>query len=95
MAQQDASIAEYPTAGQEIPGLHGVRKLRFAASGHGKRSGARVVYYYHHSTEEVFALLVYTKSVKTDLNPADRRKVLAIVKAIQERRQSSVSSQTT
>ena len=39
-------LAENPLAGDEIPGTGGVRKLRFAPSGRGKRGGARVIYYY-------------------------------------------------
>ena len=38
-------LAENPLAGDEIPGTGGVRKVRFAASGRGKRGGARVIYY--------------------------------------------------
>ena len=34
-------LAENPLAGDEIPGTGGVRKLRFAALGRGKRGGAR------------------------------------------------------
>ena len=37
-------LAENPLAGDEIPGTGGVRKVRFAASGRGKRGGARVIY---------------------------------------------------
>ena len=79
-------LYENPSAGQEIPGLHGARKLRFAVSGRGKRGGARVIYYHHYSTDEVFAIAVYTKAAKSDLTPAERRKVLTFVKAAQERR---------
>jgi hypothetical protein len=32
-------LAENPLAGDEIPGTGGVRKVRFAASGRGKRGG--------------------------------------------------------
>ena len=39
-------LADHPAAGDEIPGTGGVRKLRFAASGRGKRGGARVIYFY-------------------------------------------------
>ena len=39
-------LARNPLAGAEIRGTGGVRKLRFAASGRGKRGGARVIYYY-------------------------------------------------
>ncbi|MCY3997402.1 MAG: hypothetical protein OXF07_14795 [Rhodobacter sp.] len=36
-------LAENPRAGEEIPGTGGVRKLRFAALGRGKRGGARMI----------------------------------------------------
>ena len=39
-------LAKSPLSGTEIPGTGGVRKLRFAASGRGKRGGTRVIYYY-------------------------------------------------
>ena len=34
-----------PDAGDVIPGGSGLRKLRWAVRGHGKRGGARVIYY--------------------------------------------------
>ena len=39
-------LARNPLAGDEIPGTGGVRKLRYAMAGRGKRGGARIVYYY-------------------------------------------------
>jgi hypothetical protein len=38
-------IALNPLAGDVIPGSGGLRKLRWAAGGRGKRGGARVIYY--------------------------------------------------
>ncbi len=75
-------LAEHPLAGDEIPGTGGIRKLRFAASGRGKRGGARVVYFYGGDTMPVYALLAYAKSAKTDLSPSERRAVAGIVAAI-------------
>jgi len=75
-------LADNPLAGDEIPGTGGVRKLRFAASGRGKRGGARVVYFYGGDQIPLYALLAYAKSAKTDLNPGERRAVAAIVEAI-------------
>lgn len=34
-----------PALGDIIPGSRGIRKLRWAARGHGKSGGARVIYY--------------------------------------------------
>ena len=75
-------LAENPMAGDEIPGTGGVRKLRFGASGRGKRGGARVIYFYGGADTPVYALLVYAKSAKTDLTPAERRVVAALAAAI-------------
>jgi hypothetical protein len=47
VAERDAlitQIARNPFEGVELPGTGGVRKLRFAVSGKGKRGGARVIY---------------------------------------------------
>jgi hypothetical protein len=38
-------VVKIPEAGPVIPGSRGVRKLRWAAGGRGKRGGYRVVYF--------------------------------------------------
>lgn len=75
-------LAASPLAGDEIPGTGGVRKLRFAASGRGKRGGARVIYYYLDDAMPVYALLAYAKAAKTNLTPKERRSVSAIASAL-------------
>ena len=71
-------LATNPEAGDEIPGTGGVRKVRFAASDRGKRGGARVIYYYLDETMPIYALLVYAKNVKTDMNSNEKRAVSAL-----------------
>ena len=75
-------LAENPLAGEEIPGTGGVRKLRFAASGRGKRGGVRVIYFYGGKGIPIYALLAYAKSARTNLNPAERRAVAGVAAAI-------------
>jgi mRNA-degrading endonuclease RelE of RelBE toxin-antitoxin system len=75
-------LAENPLAGDEIPGTGGVRKVRFAASGRGKRGGARVIYYYLDDTVPLYALLVYAKNDKADMTPDQKRAVAALADAI-------------
>ena len=83
-------LAASTEAGGEIHGTGGVCKVRFAASGRGKRGGARVIYYYLDETIPVYALLVYAKNVKTDMNPDEKHAVAALAaelkKAWKERR---------
>ena len=40
-------IGANPEAGEIIPETGGVRKIRWALAGRGKRGGARVIYYCH------------------------------------------------
>ncbi len=76
-------LARNPLAGDEIPGTGGLRKLRFAASGRGKRGGARVIYYYYaDEAMPIYALLVYAKARKVDLTPNERRAVSALAAAL-------------
>ena len=71
-----ASLVDYlawnPTAGDLIPGTGGVRKLRWALEGRGKRGGARVVYFHHSADMPHFALTAYAKNERADLSQQDR-----------------------
>jgi len=59
-------------AGEIIPETGGVRKIRWAREGMGKRGGARVIYYYHSKRLPVFLLTVYAKARKANLTKAER-----------------------
>lgn len=69
------ALAERPDMGDVIEGTGGIRKVRVASSGHGKRGGSRVVYYHFTSASQIALLLIYPKSEKDDLS-ADERKAL-------------------
>ena len=70
-----ASLAVHPEAGKVIPGSGGLRKLRWAASGRGKRGGARVIYFWWISDDKILLLDIYEKKTKEDLS-ADEIKIL-------------------
>jgi hypothetical protein len=72
-------LASDPTAGDLIPGLGGVRKLRFAPKGRGKSGAFRVIYYVLTSNMPILALLIYGKNEQSDLSPAQRKAVAALV----------------
>ena len=74
-----AFVAANPEAGDVIPESGGVRKVRWAARGKGKRSGVRVVYYFHNEAFPVFLLTVYSKSQKANLTKAERNELKTLV----------------
>jgi len=68
-----AHLGANPEAGQLVPGTGGVRKIRWATRGRGKRGGARVIYYYYNPSIPLFLLDIYAKSEKANLSEADKR----------------------
>lgn len=68
-------IALNADAGEVIPGLGGIRKIRWSRAGIGKRGGSRVVYYLYNEKAPIYLLKVYAKGQKADLS-ADEKKAL-------------------
>ena len=69
-----------PGAGKVIRGSGGLRKVRWAAKGRGKRGGARVIYFWWLAQNRILFLDVYAKSQKDNLTLEEiqklRRKVI-------------------
>jgi mRNA-degrading endonuclease RelE of RelBE toxin-antitoxin system len=74
-AQMQAFLVSRPEAGSIIKGSAGIRKLRWAGSGRGKRGGLRVIYYWWVAQDRISLLLVYPKNEQDDLT-ADQIKKL-------------------
>ena len=77
-------IAYEPTCGDLIPGTGGVRKLRVALAGGGKRGGARVIYYFYNEDHPALLLTLYAKNEKADLRGAEKRIIIGLVTEIVE-----------
>src|SRR5579863_761256 len=73
-------LIDHPDAGDVIPGSGGVRKLRWAAKGKGKRGGARIIYLYVVVAARIYLIRYYAKNGKTDLS-ADEKKQLRQIAA--------------
>jgi mRNA-degrading endonuclease RelE of RelBE toxin-antitoxin system len=55
-------LQNFPESGSVVPGTGGVRKLRWAMSGSGKRGGVRIIYYFKKQDDEIWLLTIYSKS---------------------------------
>lgn len=64
LAELQRYLSDNPDAGNVIRGSGGVRKLRWAPQGQGKRGGIRVIYYLKLADENIWLLTLYAKSVK-------------------------------
>jgi hypothetical protein len=78
-AELVAYMGANPEAGEIMPGTGGVRKIRWALPGKGKRGGARVIYYYHSERLPVFLLAAYAKNEKANLSNAERNAMQRLV----------------
>lgn len=73
-----------PAAGEVIRGTHGLRKLRWAASGRGKRGGARVIYYLQASADRIYLVYGYVKAEQENLTPQQLKLLAALMKEVDD-----------
>ena len=63
-------LNENAEAGDIIRGSGGVRKLRWAAPGRGKRGGLRIIYYLRSKQGEIWLLTLYAKNETESISEA-------------------------
>jgi hypothetical protein len=68
-AELQQFMMQNPEAGQVVPRSGGVRKLRWARPGMGKRGGLRVIHFVRYEPNEFWMLTIYAKA-KRDNAPA-------------------------
>ena len=66
-AKLQITLHENPDAGKIIKGSGGLRKIRWAAKGRGKRGGFRVIYYWWVADSVITFCDIYAKNEKEDL----------------------------
>jgi hypothetical protein len=69
------ALVNRPHAGVVIPGSGGLRKVRWALSGRGKRGGVRIIYYWAVEQQQLLMLFVFAKSERDDLS-SEQLKIL-------------------
>lgn len=73
-------LLNHPEAGGVIVGGGGIRKLRWAMGGRGKRGGLRVIYYWADSRGQILMLEIYAKNEKADLSAEEVAELKRFVK---------------
>ena len=68
-----------PESGSVMRGTGGLRKIRWAAKGSGKRGGVRVIYYWHRTQQVILLLLIYEKAHADDLTHPQRAALRRLV----------------
>jgi len=79
-----AFLAQHPDGGVVIPETGGIRKLRWGAKGKGKRSGARVIYYFRDLNMPLYLLTVYGKGEKLNLTKKEKAQLRSLVESLVE-----------
>jgi mRNA-degrading endonuclease RelE of RelBE toxin-antitoxin system len=76
--QLQLCLLECPDQGDLIKGSGGLRKLKWAGSGCGKRGGIRVIYYLWRG-DTAFMLTAFPKNRQTDLTPSQLRALRELI----------------
>lgn len=71
-----------PLGGVLIPGSGGLRKMRVALHGRGKRGGGRVIYWFHSPGFPAVLLWAFAKNEAADLSPAQKAQVKRIAERL-------------
>jgi mRNA-degrading endonuclease RelE of RelBE toxin-antitoxin system len=72
-------LADRPEVGDLIRGGGGLRKVRWAVEGRGKRGGVRIIYYWAVPHEQILLLFMYPKSERDDLTPDQLKRLRTII----------------
>lgn len=76
-----AELMSNPKQGDVIQGTGGLRKIRVASKGKGKRGGSRVIYYFLDEKRRFYLLTIYGKNEMSDLTADQKKQLKAFMEA--------------
>lgn len=74
-----AELMSNPKQGDVIQGTGGLRKIRVASNGKGKRGGSRVIYYFLDEKQRFYLLTIYGKNEMSDLSANQKKQLQAFM----------------
>ena len=84
LRQLQETLLQNPKAGDVIRGTNGLRKIRIAFEGQGKRSSGRVVYVDFTVHETVYLITAYPKNEKDNLSKAERNAIARMIAQLEQ-----------
>ncbi|HEU4558615.1 MAG TPA: type II toxin-antitoxin system RelE/ParE family toxin [Longimicrobium sp.] len=76
-------LLENPHEGAVVAETGGVRKMRLALPGRGKRGSMRVIYLYSKARQTIYLLLCYPKNEQENLTAEQKRRIRQLVALLQ------------
>jgi hypothetical protein len=77
-------LAMHPLAGEVIPDTGGVRRIKWPALSQGRRSGARIIYFFRDLNTPVYLLALYGKGERVQLSAREKCEIRNLVLEIVE-----------
>ena len=84
LRQLQETLLENPKAGGVIRGTKGLRKIRIAFEGQGKRGSGRVAYVDFTVHETVYLITAYPKNEKDNLSKAERNAIAKLITVLKK-----------
>jgi hypothetical protein len=72
-------IMDNPHCGDLIPGGRGLRKMRAAIGGRGKRGGGRIIYYLWTARDTCYLVFAYSKTEQGDFTASQLKRLAEVV----------------
>jgi mRNA-degrading endonuclease RelE of RelBE toxin-antitoxin system len=76
-----AALIVNPQLGVVIPGMGGIRKVRWSGNERGKRGGTRVIYFAAVAHHTILMLYIYPRNEQEDLSEAQKKALRSVVRA--------------
>lgn len=83
LVELEIALCSNPKLGKVVKGTGGLRKLRWAVPGSGKRGSVRIVYVDFAVYEKLYLISAYTKNEKEDLTDDEKKHIKSLITVLE------------